>query len=194
MIPGTHNGLDAFECLSGLQKSIRRGLEREAMEFACEIGHTSKPFFTMLTNRLEIIMHEDIGLPGMDAVVYAATCIEHARRHYDADKPGKWRMMVGNAIRALARSAKSREGDHFQAVVGVPNLELKVAPVVPDWVHDKHTKIGRKLGRGLDHFRSDSAQLDKPTGVDPYEDEAYQVWSAKAERLKSPDAGCELFD
>ena len=34
MIPATVNGLPAMACVSAMQKSIRRGLEREAMQFA----------------------------------------------------------------------------------------------------------------------------------------------------------------
>src|SRR5690348_14252237 len=60
---GTRHNLDPFACLSALQKCIRRGVEREAMEFACELLHstgTGPQFLTMVTNRLEIISHEDI--------------------------------------------------------------------------------------------------------------------------------------
>ena len=42
MIPDTKNGLPALTCVSALQKAIRRGLEREAMEFAVELMHTSQ--------------------------------------------------------------------------------------------------------------------------------------------------------
>ena len=55
---GTRHNLDPFACLSALQKCIRRGVEREAMEFACELLHstgTGPQFLTMVTNRLEII-------------------------------------------------------------------------------------------------------------------------------------------
>lgn len=37
-IPQTVHGLAALECLSAMQKCIRRGEERMAMEFACELG------------------------------------------------------------------------------------------------------------------------------------------------------------
>jgi replication-associated recombination protein RarA len=60
MIPRTKNGLSAMACLSAMQKCIRRGMEKEAMQFACELLHTSKNFHTMVCNRLEIISHEDI--------------------------------------------------------------------------------------------------------------------------------------
>ena len=60
MIPDTKNGLPAMACVSAMQKAIRRGLEREAMEFAVELMHTSKAFHSMVCNRLEIICHEDL--------------------------------------------------------------------------------------------------------------------------------------
>ena len=56
----TKNGLPAMACVSAMQKAIRRGLEREAMEFAVELMHTSKAFHSMVCNRLEVICHEDL--------------------------------------------------------------------------------------------------------------------------------------
>jgi hypothetical protein len=45
---------------------------------------------------------------------------------------------------------------------------------------DQHTLAGRKLGRGLDHFRSEGAKLiPPPTDDDPYKDEAYRLWAIK---------------
>jgi replication-associated recombination protein RarA len=179
MIPKTLHQKDPFVYLSTMQKAIRRGEERLAMEAACEVAHSSKPFFSMVCNRLEVIMHEDIGLADMPAVQFAATAIEQARRHFDAEKPGKWRMMVGNAIRALCRASKSREGDHLQAVCGVPNLEWGVVPEVPEYAYDMHTRVGRKQGRGLDHFRESSCALVPSPKPDQYEDEAYEIWHYK---------------
>ena len=60
MIPDTKNGLPAMACVSAMQKAIRRGMEREAMEFAVELMHTSKVFHSMVCKRLQIISHEDI--------------------------------------------------------------------------------------------------------------------------------------
>ena len=42
MIPATVHGMPAMAVVSAMQKSIRRGLEREAMEQACELLHTSR--------------------------------------------------------------------------------------------------------------------------------------------------------
>ena len=54
----------AFGSLSGSRcrrsrKCVRRGLEREAMEHAVELAHSSKSFHSMVCRRLEIISHED---------------------------------------------------------------------------------------------------------------------------------------
>src|SRR6266571_6675681 len=110
MLPRTINGLDPFTCISALQKFIRRGMEREAMEVAAELVCTSKGFCTMTTNRLMVISHEDIGLadPTVPPFVFAAC--QQANQMYDVDKPGKALLPIGNAIRLMARSPKSREG------------------------------------------------------------------------------------
>ena len=56
----TKNGLPAMACVSEMQKCVRRGMEREAMEYAVELMHTSKAFHSLVCKRLEIISHEDI--------------------------------------------------------------------------------------------------------------------------------------
>jgi replication-associated recombination protein RarA len=180
MIPKTIHGMSPHDCISSLQKFIRRGLEREAMEMACEMGHTSKAFGTWLTNRLEIISHEDIGLACPSVIPLVHTCCEQARDWYNPDKLGQWRMAVGTAIRALCRAPKSREGDHFQAAVGLRSQLEGYTPQVPEWTCDQHTSRDKALGRGLEYFRTESTRLvPEPAEKDPYEDEAYRLWELK---------------
>jgi replication-associated recombination protein RarA len=179
MIPRTKGKLSPFACLSAMQKAIRRGLEAEAMEFACELGLTSKAFFTMVCNRLEIVAHEDVGLADQQAVIFASLAIDQAKRHYNPEKPGLWRMPLGNAIRALSRAQKSREGDHFQAAIGLRAQLTDYTPTVPDWAFDMHTVEGRRRGRGLDHFRTEGARLHPPAESDEYEEQAYEMWKIR---------------
>jgi replication-associated recombination protein RarA len=186
MIPRTINGLDSFEIVSALQKHIRRGEEREAMHCFCELAHTSKAFFTRACNRLEIISHEDIGLANLEGVLFTAVCVDQAKRFYDPEKHAKWRMPIGNAIRALCRGQKSREGDHFQAAIGGQAMFDGIAPEIPDYALDGHTRKGKMLGRGPDFFREVSCKLiPKPNNPDPYEDEAHAFF---ARRRASVDA------
>ena len=120
MIPDTRNGLPAMACVSAMQKAIRRGMEREAMEFAVELMHTSKAFHSMVCKRLEIISHEDIDTQADPAIVpFVATAVAQAMRWYDPEKIGASRMAIGNAIRLMSRAKKSREGDHFAAAIGL---------------------------------------------------------------------------
>ena len=111
-----------------MQKFIRRGMEVEAMEVACEMGHTSKGFATWVLNRLEIISHEDIGLAAPEIIPLVRTCCEQAKAWHKDDYPDGWQMAVGTAIRAMCRAPKSREGDHFQASVA---LRLQLEGYVP---------------------------------------------------------------
>lgn len=184
MIPNTKNNLPAMACVSAMQKCIRRNMEAEAMEFACELIHTpgtqGKGFLTMVCNRLEIISHEDIDTQlAPHVVVFVATCVEQAKRHYDPVKIGRARMFIGNAIRMMARAPKSREGDHFGIAVGLANQIGGKVPVIPDWAFDQHTAKGKSMGRGLKHFREVGTQLVPPVAPDAYEEEAYRLLAKK---------------
>jgi replication-associated recombination protein RarA len=169
----TTNGMNAFACVSAMQKCIRRGLEREAMEFAVELGHSSRNLASMVCTRLQIISHEDIGLADPFVQVYVATACQQAMSWYDSAKLGKWRMPVGNAIRLMARAAKSREGDHFCIATGLRSMLDGYAPKIPDFAMDMHTMEGRKQGRGIEHFLTEGTRLvPEPTEPDEYADEA----------------------
>ena len=99
---------------------------------------------------------------------------------YDAEKLGASRLAVGNAIRMMCRAPKSRAGCHFAAAIGLRSQLEGYVPTIPDFALDQHTLEGRKMGRGLDHFRSEGAKLvPPPTEPDPFENEAYRLWAIK---------------
>jgi replication-associated recombination protein RarA len=183
MIPDTKHGLPAMACISAMQKSIRRGMEREAMEFAVELMHSGKAFHSMVCNRLEVICHEDLDTLAAPWVApFVATALAQSRDRY-AKSIGEARLMVGNAIRMMCRSPKSRAGCHFGTAIGLRSMLENFVPTIPDWANDQHTLTGRKLGRGLDHFRNEGAKLaPPPMEPDPFEDEAYRLWAIKQRR------------
>ena len=180
MIPDTKNGLPAMAVISAMQKCIRRGMEREAMEFACELMHTSKAFHSMVCNRLIVICHEDLDtLAAPHVFPFVAAALAASADRY-ASKPGEARLMIGNAIRMMCRAPKSRAGCHFAAAIGLRSLLEGFKPEIPDWANDQHTLAGKKLGRGLDHFRAEGAKLvPPPADDDPFEAEAYRLWAIK---------------
>lgn len=186
MMPQTVNGMGPFECISALQKCIRRGEEERAMHFAMEMCMSSKSYFTMTVNRLFVIAHEDIGLADPDAVQFAVVNILAMRDMWDKEKPGRYGIALGNVIRRLCRAHKSREGDWF-LILAAWKVRDSERPVVEDWMKDMHTPAGKKLGRGLEHFLTEGCKLwpvvPRP---EPYEERAIEVMrrvhAAKAEK------------
>jgi len=187
MMPLTRNKLRPLNVLSCLQKAIRRAEERLAMQCAIELLESSRNYSTMVLNRLVIIMHEDLDVVSRPDIISAVELtvqrIDQLRR--DPDKASKCRMLIGTLIRLMCRAPKSREGDHFHVAVGRPVIN-GCPPELPEWVFDKHTREGRRQGRGLDHFRESSCLLiPAPAEKDEYEDEAFAIWAAE-ERGEEP--------
>ena len=60
--------------------------------------------------------------------------------------------MVGNAIRMMCRSPKSRAGCHFAAAIGLRSLLEEFVPTIPDHAFDMHTIKGKAMGF-FPHFR-----------------------------------------
>ena len=111
--------------------------------------HTSKAFHSMVCKRLQIISHEDIDTGAQPHIVpFVKAACEQAMAWYDPEKLGASRLAIGNAIRLMCRAAKSREGDHFAAAIGLGYLLEDFVPTIPDWANDQHTLAGRKLGAG----------------------------------------------
>jgi replication-associated recombination protein RarA len=154
-------------------------MEREAMEFACELIHTSKAFHSMVCNRLEVCQEDLDTLAAPYVFPFVAASLAASRERY-SKSIGEARLMVGNVIRIMCRSPKSRAGRHFAAAIGLRSMLEGYAPEIPDYALDVHTMKGKAMGRGLDHFRTEGAKLiPSPTGDDPYEDEAYRLWAIK---------------
>ena len=196
MIPPTKNGLPRMACLSALQKAIRRSLEVDAMRFAVELIHSDQAGCTMVLNRLQIIAQEDIDCVKAPHVVpFMAASAELAPKLYkkNPENPGGARMVVGNMIRVLCAAPKSRVADHFQAAIGLAALLEGRYPEIPDYANDLHTMAGKRLGRGLEHFRTEGTKLIEPDGSvvpeDEYADEAYRLWELKRGELGAKGQG-----
>jgi hypothetical protein len=154
----------------------------------------------MVCNRLVVISHEDVdSLRAPWVVPYVAAAIAQVPAFYakKPENPGGARMIVGNVIRMLARAPKSREGDHFQAAIGLANLLEGRVPEIPDVAYDKHTQRGRAMKRGLEHFRTEGTVLVDPDGSrvpeDRYADEAYRLWRLRDDRERAGDQ-TSMFD
>lgn len=191
----TEGGYDFFEVVSALQKTIRRGLEREALYWAMEL---LPRFEFYLWRRLKIIVNEDIGIANPQLIILIQTL---SNQYFELRKKGDMGclLMLSNAILLMCRSKKSRIADHFVCEMiqvreqGLEKLEI------PDYALDMHTRRGKEKGRGLKHFKEEGAKLvNKDLSIeDPYEDRSYELEGSKNakkiswKKLQDKDQGKE---
>ncbi|MFZ0736958.1 MAG: hypothetical protein WAM96_07675 [Candidatus Acidiferrales bacterium] len=137
----TANGHDYFEALSALQKSVRRGLEEDALYWANELYQFNA---TALWNRLKVFASEEIALASPGTVLLIRALYENCQGQKN---PGESRLFLAHAVCALCR-AKKNATVHCAAIImrDLPKREI------PDYALDKHTKRGKTKGRGMQHF------------------------------------------
>jgi replication-associated recombination protein RarA len=151
------------EAASALQKSIRRGEEREALFWASELDLAG--YGNYVWKRLRIIVSEDVGLASTETVIAVRALYENwaeLRKTVKSPYEGFVRVVLLHAVCLLARAPKSRMLDHVLIAMYAgerPQFE------VPDYALDRHTARGRRLGRGYEHFVDVGAQLAKGESV-----------------------------
>ena len=174
----TRNGLNGDEVISALQKSIRRGKERDACEFAYEMYITSPQFEEKLWRRLLAISVEDIGMGNTNAPIFIHSLNQMRKecQYNEADRA----MFFVHAIRYLCQSEKDRSSDLLKNIV-IKNFAMGYVPEIPDIAFDKHTTRGKKMGRGSEHFLNEASIVIPQKKVDNHYKEEY------AELLKKYD-------
>jgi replication-associated recombination protein RarA len=177
----TMRGYKVDECVSALQKAIRRGHEAEAIWWAAELdrsGHSS-----MVWSRLMVITSEDVGL----AEPIAPAVVEGLHSMYDRLKAKRnrarpERLAIVHAAAYLAGCPKSRRLDEAAWwAYGATELRYDV----PDYALDMHTSRGRRMGRGERHFAEEASRLNDEVelGRNPYR-YAYEHEGSEAEYEK----------
>jgi replication-associated recombination protein RarA len=182
----TPGGYRCDEVVSALQKSVRRGLERESLYWATELDLAG--FADYLWRRLRIIASEDVGVAAPEVAVQVRALSENfadQRRHNAKSKTGSRsgeRLFIVQAVILLVRAPKSRMIDH--CVMALYEGE-RPAIEIPDFAIDMHTRRGRALGRGADHFFDVGALLAGEALPDTYAEEGR---AARSRETKRPDA------
>lgn len=170
----TSRGYDFFEVASALQKEIRRGKEEDALYWAFEL---SLKFDQYLWSRLKVIVNEDIGIANPNLIVIIDTL---SKQYFEFREKGKTscNLCLANAIMLLCRSEKTRVADHIQGIVVQSYTQGLERKDIPDYALDKHTKRGRNMGRGLDHFRGEGTKLENESKTikDIYKDRCFELW------------------
>ncbi|MFA5446810.1 MAG: hypothetical protein WC233_00875 [Sphaerochaeta sp.] len=150
----TRNGLRGDEIISMLQKSIRRGLEKNALHAAYEMYITSPQFEDKLWRRLLAISVEDIGFgdPQAPQLIQTLNQIRKEFPYTDPDRP----IFFVHAIRYLCRQKKERTSDNIKNTI-VKEFSYGTIPTIPEYALDVHTVKGREMGRDEKHFLTEAS-------------------------------------
>lgn len=174
----TRNNLAGDEVISALQKSIRRGNEKAACEFAYEMYITSPQFEEKLWRRLLAISVEDIGM-GNPLAAIMVNNLNTMRKEFQYNESDRAMFFI-HAIRYLCNSEKDRSSDLLKNIV-IKSFAMGYAPEIPDIALDKHTTRGKEMGRGSEHFLHEASKVVPQAAVDNHYKEDY------AEILKTYD-------
>jgi MgsA AAA+ ATPase C terminal len=176
--PPTRRGLDAYECVSQVQKALRRGQEERALFFALELDNSG--YSAWIWKRLKIVASEDVGIADTQAVLLVHALFAAWKEERVKDKQARGGLFLTHSVIALARAQKSRIADSALIALGeeAPPMEID------DVALDVHTRAGQRRGRGWPFFFESSGLLADPeTGElsedgstpDPYRERARQV-------------------
>ncbi|MGL5756992.1 MAG: hypothetical protein ACRCYC_16840 [Paraclostridium sp.] len=159
----TRNGLNGDEVISALQKSIRRGLEEQACEFAYEMYITSPQMEEKLWRRLLTMTVEDIGMGDPTACIIVNNLYEMRKQfsYADGDRP----IYFIHAIRYLCNCEKDRSSDLLKNIV-IKGFAMGRVPEIPDYALDKHTVRGAEMGRDSFHFLNEASKVIPQMKVD----------------------------
>lgn len=153
----TEGGYPLDECMSALQKEIRRGHEKEALYWAIELN---SKFPNVCWKRLVTIVTEDIGAANPQLVNTVANLYQVVMNLRKESKTHDYDLCIlSYAVLAMARSPKSREADDAVNEVLRDRRIGEFVLEVPDYAIDKHTSRGKKLGRDVRFFWSEGAKL-----------------------------------
>jgi replication-associated recombination protein RarA len=179
--PLTLRGYRMDECASALQKSCRRCLVDDALYWGLELERSG--YEEYVWSRLFVICSEDCGLaePGLPANLWA---LYEQFRMLKARKNNARVENLTHAILLVAKAKKSRMVDnalaHHHTMIDEGIRDRDVADVCLD----NHTRAGRHMGRGMEHFYNEAALLADPeTGElstdgafpDPYRSKAMKA-------------------
>jgi hypothetical protein len=158
--PQLRSGIAYDEVVSGLQKMIRRGKEREALILAQEMFDNN--YHAAVARRLLIIACEDVGLanPAVVSQVYTL-CTGYLIAKKESPSGRVEPLALIMSIIMLARSPKNRECDDAQIVTlarmkAGQDSAAQVISENEDVVVDCHTERGRARLRACAEAQSEA--------------------------------------
>ena len=163
----TKHGYDFFEVASAFQKAIRRCDENQAMFWAVELYESNYAKYAW--KRMLVMSCEDVGLgePEVNTIVW------NLKQTYDyfvslKEKHKPEKLPFTQAVLTLVNCHKSRYVDIAISIYWEMNESERLR--IPDYAYDMHTKRGKMMGRGLDHFYEVAGHIENARKM-PMEEE-----------------------
>lgn len=172
----TPDGTPVEVANSAVQKAVRDGDEVAAVYWIRQLYFAERKVW----KKLHIIAAEDIGLADLSVKTHVLELEHMAEKCKDDRNSDLLHLVLATMI--CCRAKKSRAVDNailwfnehstwkppdqeeieFLAKSNLPQ------PAIPDKVYDMHTGKGRKLRRGMDHFKTVAAKLTNESDVAPF--------------------------
>lgn len=196
----TMKGYDMFEVISAFQKSIRRGLEDDAMFWGVELYNSE--FIPYAWQRMMIISTEDIGLASPNApVVMQALKQQFDSLYYDKngnkkfDKKQQCRLPYVQAILYLVHCPKSRHTDWALNYWFDTLLFDEDNKEIPDYALDIHTRRGKQMGKDINDFFSEGSKVNDHVLISKeqfYKEECQKRWTSEEWKEKAKIAKAKI--
>ncbi|MFC1640964.1 hypothetical protein ACFL2D_02865, partial [Patescibacteria group bacterium] len=173
----TKNGYTVDEVISALQKDIRRGKEEDAMFWALEL---CPKYENYMWKRLLVVAYEDISALAPGNIPLAVSKMRDDYFAYREVGDTAALLVIANAILLMCRAQKCRIADNF-LVTMADMIDEGMRLDIPDYAHDMHTRHGRHLRRGGEHFAEEGTKLAEPLADvhDPYAKEFKKILPQK---------------
>jgi len=192
--PKTLSGVPYDECISGLQKMIRRGKEKEALILMQELCSSGYP--SAVARRLMIIAVEDIGLANPEVVAQVYTLCKGylvLKKAMGANRDPE-PLAIYMSVMLLARSPKNRETDDAQIwVLAAREKKLvDIQKVIDDnpCIPDRHTDSGKTRLRNLAIARAPRTPKRRTASFWKKARCCIPTWKCKATRGGGSSAKC----
>lgn len=190
--PRLKDGTDLREARSGIQKFIRRGMEREAMVLAVSMAESG--FFNYLMQTLSTILLEDIGPADFSLIAAVNSTISRWQEIYKEKKLRcDWKQCCAFCVLTMCRAKlKSRVCDDFaNFIIAARNQGYRLDFSKYEFIFDGHTEQGRRMGRGARYWARVSSQINnraspQDVGGDDYYEQMRRLYEREAD-TSEPD-------
>lgn len=169
-----------YVLISMMQKSVRRGLEEDALYAVWALEMLG--YVRVAMTRLRVTAYEDIGAADPLAVLLATRALDDAEKALQ-NKKG-FGLELNTAVLALCRAKKSRDADNALPVVWSA-LALGEPKEIQDYVFDKHTLLGKQMGRKEKFFTEHSSVLVPDHSNPEYKAKSAMLWEWEEENNAS---------